>query len=95
MLSQSAVQVSMQLEIAPQHHLFIIGRGGANLKQIMQHTGAVVHFPDTGSVPAGIVTPNALQASVSSRKSSVIVTGPIESVCLARQHLIVSVAAVV
>ena len=74
---QTTVPVSMQLEIAPQHHLFIIGRGGANIKQIMQRTGAQIHFPDPNTT-----TPQ--------RRGTVYITGAIESVYLARQHLIVS-----
>ena len=74
---QTAVPVSMQLEIAPQHHLFMIGRSGANIKQIMQRTGASIHFPD----------PNT---STPQRKGTVIITGAIESVFLARQQVIVS-----
>ena len=69
----------MQLEIAPQHHLFIIGRAGANLKQIMSQTGCAIHFPDAAGATTG------------ARKSSaVLLSGTIDSVCLARQHLIVS-----
>ena len=71
------IPVSIQLEIAPQHHLFMIGRGGANIKQIMQRTGATIHFPD----------PSTVQPQ---RKSTVYITGPIESVYLARKQLIVS-----
>ncbi|XP_041364910.1 protein bicaudal C homolog 1-B-like [Gigantopelta aegis] len=67
--------VSMQLEIAPQHHLFIIGRGGVNIKQIMQRTCASIHFPDPNTA-----TPQ--------RKGTVYITGNIESVFLARQQLI-------
>ena len=67
----------MQLEIAPQHHLFIIGRGGMNIKQIMQVTGAVIHFPDPNTVAP-------------QRKGLVFISGPIESVYQARQQLIVS-----
>ncbi|XP_052772195.1 protein bicaudal C homolog 1-like isoform X2 [Mya arenaria] len=67
--------VSMQLEIAPQHHLFIIGRGGMNIKQIMQVTGAVIHFPDPNTVAP-------------QRKGLVYISGPIESVYQARQQLI-------
>ncbi|KAH3863168.1 hypothetical protein DPMN_026147, partial [Dreissena polymorpha] len=67
--------VSMQLEIAPQHHLFIIGRGGMNIKQIMQVTGAVIHFPDPNTVAP-------------QRKGLVFISGPIESVYQARQQLI-------
>ena len=74
---QSTLPVSLQLEIAPQHHLFIIGRAGANIKQIMQRTGANILFPD----------PNTVQTQ---RKGTVYVTGHIESVFVARQHLIVS-----
>ena len=72
----------MQLEIAPQHHLFIIGRGGVNIKQIMQRTCASIHFPDPNTA-----TPQ--------RKGTVYITGTIESVFLARQQLIVSFVCVV
>lgn len=70
-----SLPVSMQLEIAPQHHLFMIGRGDMNIKQIMQRTGASVYFPEPNNV-------NPL------RKGTVYITGPIESVYQARQHLI-------
>uniref|UniRef100_A0A671SAP5 Protein bicaudal C homolog 1-B-like n=1 Tax=Sinocyclocheilus anshuiensis TaxID=1608454 RepID=A0A671SAP5_9TELE len=68
----SAITVSTQLDIAPQHHLFMMGRNGSNIKHIMQRTGAQVHFPD----------PNCPQ-----KKSTVYVQGNIDSVCLARQYL--------
>ncbi|XP_030631304.1 protein bicaudal C homolog 1 [Chanos chanos] len=68
----SAITVSTQLDIAPQHHLFMMGRNGSNIKHIMQRTGAQVHFPD----------PNNPQ-----KKSTVYVQGTVDSVCLARQYL--------
>ncbi|XP_056325928.1 protein bicaudal C homolog 1-B-like [Danio aesculapii] len=68
----SAITISTQLDIAPQHHLFMMGRNGSNIKHIMQRTGAQVHFPD----------PNCPQ-----KKSTVYVQGTIDSVCLARQYL--------
>ena len=49
-----------------------------NIKQIMQATGAVVHFPD----------PNTVNPQ---RKGTVYIQGTIDSVFLARQHLIVSI----
>lgn len=70
----SAITVSTQLDIAPQHHLFMMGRNGSNIKHIMQRTGAQVHFPD----------PNCPQ-----KKSTIYVQGTIDSVCLARQYLMV------
>ncbi|XP_046885233.1 protein bicaudal C homolog 1-B-like isoform X2 [Hypomesus transpacificus] len=67
-----AISVSTHLDIAPQHHLFMMGRNGSNIKHITQRTGAQVHFPD----------PNSPQ-----KKSTVYIQGTIESVCSARQHL--------
>ena len=77
-LFQTSVPVSMQLEIAPQHHLFIIGRNGVNIKQILQQTGATIRFPDPSN-------------SVPQHKGTVYISGTIESVFLARQQLIVSI----
>ncbi|KAM9809648.1 protein bicaudal C homolog 1-A-like isoform 1-T1 [Syngnathus typhle] len=68
----STISVSTHLDIAPQHHLFMKGRNGSNIKHIAQRTGAQIHFPD----------PNAPQ-----KKSTVYIQGTIESVCLARQYL--------
>ncbi|CAL1537407.1 unnamed protein product [Lymnaea stagnalis] len=70
-----SLPVSMQLEIAPQHHMFIIGRAGVNIKHIMQQTGSNILFPD----------PNTASPQ---RKGTVFINGNIESVFLARQHLI-------
>ncbi|CAB1343736.1 unnamed protein product [Coregonus sp. 'balchen'] len=67
-----AISVSTHLDIAPQHHLFMMGRNGSNIKHITQRTGAQIHFPD----------PNSPQ-----KKSTVYIQGVIESVCLARQYL--------
>ncbi|KAE8590005.1 hypothetical protein XENTR_v10017900 [Xenopus tropicalis] len=68
----TAIPVSTQLDIAAQHHLFMMGRNGCNIKHIMQRTGAQIHFPDPN---------NPL------KKSTVYLQGTIESVCLARQYL--------
>lgn len=70
----SAIPVSTQLDIAAQHHLFMMGRNGSNVKQIMQRTGAQIHFPDPSNPQ---------------KKSTVYLQGTIESVCLARQYLMV------
>ncbi|XP_042563115.1 protein bicaudal C homolog 1-like, partial [Clupea harengus] len=70
----SAVAVSTQLDIAPQHHLFMMGRHSSNVKHISQRTGAQIHFPDPS-------TPHT------HRKSTVYIQGSVDAVCLARQHL--------
>lgn len=71
----SAIPVSTHLDIAAQHHLFMMGRNGSNIKHIMQRTGAQIHFPDPSNPQ---------------KKSTVYLQGTIESVCLARQYLMVN-----
>ncbi|XP_066538855.1 protein bicaudal C homolog 1-A [Hoplias malabaricus] len=73
-----SVVVSTQLEIAPQHHLALLGRNGANLKHITQSTGAHIHFPDpsTHSHTHG-----------HARRSTIYIQGNIDAVCDARQQL--------
>ncbi|KAM6951584.1 protein bicaudal C homolog 1 [Aplochiton taeniatus] len=64
---------NVKLDIAPQHHPVITGRAGCNIKHITQTTGAQIQFPEPSGAPQ--------------RKSTVVVQGTIEAVCLARQHL--------
>lgn len=68
--------MSMFLDIATQHHLFIIGHGGANINRIMQHTGATINFPDPASMEP-------------QRRGTVCITGTMSSVLLARHQLLV------
>lgn len=64
--------VTTQIEIAPQHHAYMLSKTGMNINTIIQSTGARIIFPD----------PNALP-----KKSTVYVNGSIESVLLARHKL--------
>lgn len=66
----------MLLDIATQHHLFIIGHGGANVNRIMQQTGATIHFPDPATTEP-------------QRRGTVSITGTMSSVFLARHQLLV------
>ncbi|CAN0436849.1 unnamed protein product [Lampetra fluviatilis] len=40
--------VSSQLDVAPQHHQFMMGRNGLNVKRIVHRTGAQIQFPEPG-----------------------------------------------
>ncbi|XP_056332799.1 protein bicaudal C homolog 1-B isoform X2 [Danio aesculapii] len=71
----SSVLVSTQLDIAPQHHHFLLGRNGANIKLISQRTGAHIHFPE--------ISPHNSNAS----RSAVYIQGSIDAVCAARQQI--------
>ena len=76
-LIQANLLVTMHLEIAPQHHMFIIGRNHSNVNSIMATTKAHIAFPD----------PNT---SGPQRKGTVVISGSVDSVFCARQLLIVS-----
>ncbi|XP_056091005.1 protein bicaudal C homolog 1-B isoform X3 [Rhinichthys klamathensis goyatoka] len=67
-----SVLVSTQLDIAPQHHHFLLGRNGANVKHISQRTGANIHFPELNTHTS---------------RSAVYIQGSIDGVCAARQQL--------
>uniref|UniRef100_A0A672S135 BicC family RNA binding protein 1 n=1 Tax=Sinocyclocheilus grahami TaxID=75366 RepID=A0A672S135_SINGR len=71
----SSVLVSTQLDIAPQHHNFLLGRNGANVKNISQHTGAHIHFPELNT------------HNTHTSRSVVYIQGSIDAVCVARQQL--------
>uniref|UniRef100_A0A672QPS9 BicC family RNA binding protein 1 n=1 Tax=Sinocyclocheilus grahami TaxID=75366 RepID=A0A672QPS9_SINGR len=70
----SSVLVSTQLDIAPQHHNFLLGRNGANVKNISQRTGAHIHFPEHNTHTS---------------RSAIYIQGSIDAVCAARQQLMV------
>lgn len=67
--------VTMHMEIAPQHHMFIMGRNNSNVNSIMTTTKAIIAFPD----------PNTTSPQ---RKGTVVISGSIDSVFCARQYLI-------
>ncbi|CAB4057421.1 BICC1 [Lepeophtheirus salmonis] len=70
------VPVAMNMEISPQHHSIVLGKGNMTLKVIMQRTNTTILFPDAGD-------PNIPPI----RKGSVTITGAIHNVYLARQQL--------
>lgn len=69
----------MSMEISPQHHPVVLGKGSVNLKSIMQQTNTQIMFPDAND-------PNIPTI----KKSNVTITGSIHNVYLARQQLMVN-----
>lgn len=61
-----------QIEIAPQHHNYMLTKSGVNVTSITQATGARVIFPDPSALP---------------KKSTVYISGNVDSVILARHKL--------
>ncbi|XP_064097693.1 protein bicaudal C homolog 1-B-like isoform X10 [Macrobrachium nipponense] len=69
--------VQMSLEISPQHHNFVLGRNNETLKRIMQRTATKITFPDTSDMNVHPL-----------RKSTVVISGAIDNVYLARQNIL-------
>lgn len=68
------VPVTTQVEIDAKHHGYVVGHNGANIRKIQEATGARIHFPDPND-------PNT-------RKSTVTITGTIESAVTAKVYLL-------
>ena len=44
--SQS-LRVTLKMDVSYTEHSHVIGRGGSNIKQVMQETSCHIHFPDS------------------------------------------------
>ena len=76
--SPGTVPVFMTMEISPQHHATVLGKGNINLKIIMNRTNTTIIFPDAGD-------PNIPPI----KKGSVTISSnSIHNVYLARQLLL-------
>ncbi|GIY49701.1 protein bicaudal C homolog 1 [Caerostris extrusa] len=83
----------MKTEIAAQHHQFVMGPGNVNIQMIMNKTGATIIFPDPTPSPFGGDSPSQpipliAGHSILRSKSTVLIQGSFDSVCLAWQELL-------
>ncbi|XP_054720502.1 protein bicaudal C homolog 1-like [Uloborus diversus] len=84
----------MKTEIAAQHHQFVMGPCNANIQMITNKTGATITFPDFCPSLYGSDSPTAQPApliaghSILRTKSTVLIQGSFDSVCLAWQELL-------
>lgn len=69
--------VQMTLEISPQHHSFVLGKNNEVLKRIMQLTATKITFPDASDLS----TPPL-------KRSTVLISGSVDNVYLARQNIL-------
>ncbi|RWS11704.1 protein bicaudal C 1-like protein [Dinothrombium tinctorium] len=80
------VPLTLNIDIASQHHSFVMGRGNCNIRSIMQQTGAVITFPDPSANDSQI---SPIGNNTSIRKSTVTIKGPcFDSVYCAWQELL-------
>ncbi|XP_055937590.1 protein bicaudal C homolog 1-A-like [Argiope bruennichi] len=83
----------MKTEIAAQHHQFVMGAGNVNIQMIMSKTGATIIFPDPASSSFGGDSPTQPISlmpgqNILRSKSTIIIQGSFDSVCLAWQELL-------
>lgn len=71
-ITRTQLPATTQIEIAPQHHNYMLTKPGVNVTSITQATGARVIFPDPSALP---------------KKSTVYISGNVDSVILARHKL--------
>uniref|UniRef100_A0A8C4R6P2 K Homology domain-containing protein n=1 Tax=Eptatretus burgeri TaxID=7764 RepID=A0A8C4R6P2_EPTBU len=46
-LDTKSSRVTIKIDVPHVEHSYVIGRGGFNIRQVMEHTGCHIHFPDS------------------------------------------------
>ena len=55
-VSQETNSYTLEIRAKSQHHRFLIGRGGANIKKVRENTGARVVFPTPSDEDKELIT---------------------------------------
>ena len=56
LLPQETNSYTAEIRAKPQHHRFLIGRGGANIRKVRENTGARVVFPTPSDEDKELIT---------------------------------------
>ena len=54
--SQETNSYTLEIRAKPQHHRFLIGRGGSNIRKVREHTGARIVFPTPSDEDKELIT---------------------------------------
>lgn len=46
-LTLQSTRVTLKMDVSHMEHSHVIGKGGCNIKQVMQESGCHIHFPDS------------------------------------------------
>ena len=90
-----STRVTLKVDLPQEHHFFVIGRKGENMKQVMSLTGCHIHFPDSGRAGAaggkgGAAGGGAAAAAAGGNsflRNQVIITGAPDGVEEARRQI--------
>ena len=55
-MPQEANSYTAEIRAKPQHHRFLIGRGGANIRKVRENTGARIVFPTPNDDDKELIT---------------------------------------
>ncbi|KAI7801568.1 bicaudal C homolog 2 [Triplophysa rosa] len=76
LLETKVNKVTLKMDVSHTEHSHVIGKGGGNIKKVMEETSCHIHFPDSN------------RNSVTGEKSNqVSIAGPVEGVESARTHI--------
>ncbi|XP_062857089.1 bicaudal C homolog 2 [Trichomycterus rosablanca] len=76
LLETKVNKVTLKMDVTHTEHSLVIGKGGGNIKKVMEDTSCHIHFPDSN------------RHSASGEKSNqVSIAGPVQGVEAARRHI--------
>ncbi|XP_053342932.1 bicaudal C homolog 2 [Clarias gariepinus] len=76
LLETKVNKVTLKMDVTHTEHSHVIGKGGGNIKKVMEETSCHIHFPDSN------------RHSVNGEKSNqVSIAGPVQGVESARRHI--------
>ena len=55
-VSQETNSYTLEIRAKPQHHRFLIGRGGSNIRKVRENTGARIVFPTPSDEDKELIT---------------------------------------
>ncbi|KAI4897789.1 hypothetical protein NFI96_022081, partial [Prochilodus magdalenae] len=76
LLETKVNKVTLKMDVTHTEHSHVIGKGGGNIKKVMEDTSCHIHFPDSNR-----------HSATGEKSNQVSIAGPIEGVESARRHI--------
>nr|XP_055033276.1 bicaudal C homolog 2 isoform X1 [Misgurnus anguillicaudatus] len=76
LLETKVNKVTLKMDVAHTEHSHVIGKGGGNIKKVMEETSCHIHFPDSNR-----------NSAAGEKSNQVSIAGPVHGVESARAHI--------
>ncbi|XP_076861972.1 bicaudal C homolog 2 isoform X2 [Brachyhypopomus gauderio] len=76
LLETKVNKVTLKMDVAHTEHSHVIGKGGGNIKKVMEDTSCHIHFPDSNR-----------HSATGEKSNQVSIAGPVQGVESARRHI--------